>query len=100
MGDFIMRRAYSYIRFSDRRQMGGDSLRRQVKLTEEYCKRKRLHLDNTLNLKDLGVSGFCGKNADTGTLAMFLEAIKLKRVPAGSVLILENLDRLSRNDID
>src|SRR5262249_54730099 len=95
-----MRRAYSYIRFSDRRQMAGDSLRRQLKLTEVYCEREGLFLDESLNLRDLGVSGFRGKNADTGALAVFLDAVRLKKVQAGSVLIVENLDRLSRDDID
>jgi DNA invertase Pin-like site-specific DNA recombinase len=95
-----MTRAYSYVRFSDRRQMAGDSLRRQLKLTESYCERKGLFLDDSLRLRDLGVSGLRGKNADVGRLALFLEAIRQKRVPAGSVLIVENLDRISRDDID
>src|SRR3954470_3227239 len=95
-----MRRAYSYIRFSDRRQMAGDSLRRQLKLTESYCERKGLFLDDSLNLRDLGVSGFRGKNADTGALSLFLEAVKQKRVAVGSTLIVENLDRVSRDEID
>jgi DNA invertase Pin-like site-specific DNA recombinase len=95
-----MRRAYSYVRFSDRRQMAGDSLRRQLKLTEDYCERNGLFLDESLNLRDLGVPAFRGENADTGALALFLEAIKLKRVPRGSVLVVEQLDRVSRSDID
>jgi len=95
-----MRRAYSYVRFSDRRQMAGDSLRRQLKLTENYCERKGLFLDDSLRLQDLGVSGFRGKNADVGRLSIFLEAVKQKRVPAGSVLVVECLDRVSRTDVD
>src|SRR5687768_602236 len=95
-----MRRAYSYVRFSDRRQMAGDSLRRQLKLTESYCERHGLTLDDSLRLQDLGVSGFRGKNADVGRLSLFLEAVKQKRVPPGSVLVVENLDRISRDDID
>lgn len=80
--------------------MAGDFLRRQLKLTEDYCERKGLILDDSLNLRDLGVSGCHGKNADAGALARFLEAIKLKRVPVGPTLIVENLDRVSHNDID
>ena len=54
--------------------MAGDSLRRQMKLTEDYCERKGLFLDNALNPRDLVVGGLSGKNADTGALALFLEA--------------------------
>ena len=93
-----MRRAYSYIRFSEPRQQWGDSLRRQAKLTEEYCERKKLSLDTSLALRDMGVSAYRGDNAATGALAAFLDAVRTGRVPKGSVLIVENLDRLTRNE--
>jgi DNA invertase Pin-like site-specific DNA recombinase len=56
-------------------------------------------LDDSLRLEDLGVSAFRSKNARVGALAEFLEAVKSGRVAAGSVLILENIDRLSRNKV-
>src|SRR5262245_49272109 len=95
-----MRRAYSYIRFSKRVQANGDSLRRQLEGTQAYCDRKGLLLDDGLRLHDLGVSAYRGKNADVGALATFLEAVRIGRVPKGSVLIIESLDRLSRSEID
>jgi DNA invertase Pin-like site-specific DNA recombinase len=94
-----MRRAFSYIRFSTPEQLKGDSLRRQTALTAEYCKRNKLHLDDSLNLRDLGVSAFRGGNAETGALSCFLDAVKAGRAPSGSVLIVENLDRLTRDEI-
>jgi DNA invertase Pin-like site-specific DNA recombinase len=96
-----MRRAFSYIRFSTPEQLKGDSLRRQTALTAEYCKRNKLHLDDSLNLRDLGVGAFRGRNAETGALSVFLDAVNARppRVPAGSVLIVENLDRLTRDEI-
>jgi DNA invertase Pin-like site-specific DNA recombinase len=97
--EVIMRRAFSYIRFSTPEQLKGDSLRRQTALTTEYCKRNKLHLDDSLNLRDLGVSAFRGGNAETGALSGFLDAVKSDRVPGGSVLIVENLDRLTRDEI-
>src|SRR5262245_38137443 len=100
MGGSLMGLAYSYIRFSDRRQMAGDSLRRQLKLTQDYCERKGLTLDESLNLRDLGMSALRGKNADVGALSIFVKAIKTKRVLPGATLIVENLDRISRNEID
>jgi len=95
-----MRRAYSYVRFSRKEQGQGDSLRRQLACTKAYCERRGLALDETLQLHDLGVSAFNGKNAAVGALAAFREAVQLARVPKGSVLIIESLDRLSRAAID
>jgi DNA invertase Pin-like site-specific DNA recombinase len=94
-----MRKAFSYIRFSTPEQLKGDSLRRQISLSDGYCKRHKLHLDDSLNLRDLGRSAFRGGNAETGALSAFLAAVKSERIPSGSVLIVENLDRLTRNEI-
>ena len=52
--------AFSYVRFSTSEQMKGDSLRRQTAGAQEYCARHSLTLDNSLSLRDLGVSGFKG----------------------------------------
>src|SRR5262245_52735103 len=93
------RRAFSYIRFSSVVQADGGSLERQTTGTEAYCKRKDLSLDDTLTLQDLGVSAFRGDNVKEGALAGFLEACRTGRVPKGSFLIVESLDRLSRDQI-
>ena len=68
--------AYSYIRFSSKEQAKGDSLRRQTEKVEAYCQRRGLTLDSTLNLRDLGVSAFHGKNALVGNLKLFLDEVK------------------------
>jgi DNA invertase Pin-like site-specific DNA recombinase len=91
--------AYSYIRFSSPAQAKGDSHRRQTMLRDAYCERKGLLLDDSLHLRDLGVSAFRGTNAKFGALAGFIEACKIGRVRPGSTLIVENLDRLSRDDV-
>jgi DNA invertase Pin-like site-specific DNA recombinase len=89
--------AYSYIRFSTRKQAGGDSLARQTASTADYCERVGLVLDDRLRLEDLGVSAFRGKNLEEGgALARFLEAVRAGHVEPGSALIIESLDRLSR----
>jgi DNA invertase Pin-like site-specific DNA recombinase len=92
-------RAYSYIRFSSPKQAGGGSLARQTKLTEAYCKRKGLALDDSLTLDDMGVSAFRGENVREGALGGFLEACRMGRVPRGAFFIVESLDRLSRDQI-
>jgi DNA invertase Pin-like site-specific DNA recombinase len=92
-------RAYSYLRFSRPEQMAGDSQNRQTQASEAYAREHDLELDTSLNLKDLGVSAFRGKNATEGALAAFLDAIKSGKIPKGSVLLVESLDRLSRDQV-
>jgi DNA invertase Pin-like site-specific DNA recombinase len=92
-------RAYSSVRFSSRLQAEGGSQAHQVALSRAYCERKGLVLDDTLALDDLGVFALRGTNVRKGALAGFLEACRTGRVPAGSTLIVESLDRLSRDQI-
>jgi DNA invertase Pin-like site-specific DNA recombinase len=89
-------RAYSYLRFSTPEQAKGDSLRRQMALADEYAKRNGLQLDTELNLRDLGISAYRGDNAAVGALGAFLKAVRDDLVPKGSVLLVEALDRISR----
>jgi DNA invertase Pin-like site-specific DNA recombinase len=95
----VTRKAFSYVRFSAKIQAKGESLERQLELTRDYCKRHKLILDETLTLHDLGVSAFRGKNVREGPLAGFLEECRMGKVPRGSVLIVESLDRLSRDQV-
>ena len=89
-------RAYSYLRFSTPDQMKGDSFRRQTELTHQYAEENGLELDDSLSFHDLGVSAFRGKNMDVGALGAFLQAVDQGRVKPGSFLLVESLDRLSR----
>ncbi len=94
-----MPRAFSYIRFSLPQQIKGDSLRRQTEKSVSLAKKQGWELDNTLDLRDLGVSGFRSANLKK-KLGAFLQAIKDGRVKPGDVLIVESLDRLSRAQLD
>jgi DNA invertase Pin-like site-specific DNA recombinase len=95
----MSRRAYSYIRFSKTTQADGGSIARQTDMSRAYCERKNLVYDEQLTVQDLGVSAFRGDNVKTGALAGFVEACRIGKVPKGSVLIVESLDRLSRNQV-
>lgn len=92
-------RAFSYIRFSSKKQQKGESFRRQSEFAVEVCRENGWVLDETLTLNDLGVSAFRGNNAKVGALGEFLEAIRTGRVLRGSVLIIESIDRLSRSKV-
>jgi DNA invertase Pin-like site-specific DNA recombinase len=94
-----MATAYSYIRFSTAEQLEGDSLRRQAQASAEYAKRKGLTLDTSLK-PDKGISGFHSRNRSHGALGRFLKAVEDGSVKKGSVLIVESLDRLSRDEPD
>ncbi|AWL03279.1 recombinase family protein [Massilia oculi] len=91
--------AYSYIRFSTSEQQKGDSLRRQTELSERYASAHGLTLDTSLHLHDLGLSAFDRSNIDRGALGGFLEAVKRGRIAHGSFLLVESLDRLSRDKV-
>lgn len=95
----LVSRVFSYIRFSSKKQQKGESFRRQSEFAVEICRENGWVLDETLTLNDLGVSAFRGANAKVGALGEFLEAIRIGRVPRGSVLIIESIDRLSRNKV-
>lgn len=92
------RKAYSYLRFSTAEQRAGDSFRRQTDLAKRYAAANGLVLDEQLSYHDLGVSGFSGANAQRGKLAEFLDAVQRAVVPKGSYLLVESLDRISRQN--
>jgi DNA invertase Pin-like site-specific DNA recombinase len=94
--------AYSYVRFSHPSQAEGDSLRRQTEAAREWCERNGVRLDSATTLHDLGKSAYTGqhrKNPDRHALAAFLKLVEGGKVQRGSYLIIENLDRLSREHI-
>ena len=92
--------AYSYIRFSSPEQAKGASLARQLDKSRQYAKDNGLELDDSLTFQDLGVSAYRSSNAGPGgKLHEFLELVKQGQVPKGSYLLIESLDRLSRDTI-
>ena len=91
-------KAYSYIRFSSVEQASGDSLRRQTEKAQRYAAKKGLELDRDLTFRDLGVSAFKGANRVRGGLGEFKRAVERGLVAPGSYLLLESLDRFSREN--
>lgn len=92
--------AYSYIRMSTERQLKGDSLRRQMDLSQQFANDHGLELVENLELHDIAVSAFKGDNLKSGALGKFLDAVNHGEVPQGSYLLVESFDRLSRQNID
>jgi DNA invertase Pin-like site-specific DNA recombinase len=93
-----MRIGYSYIRYSSDQQADGDSIRRQTTRTKQWCERNGVTLDTSTTYEDRGKSAYHGRHRETGVLAKFLSEVEAGHIPRGSVLIIENLDRLSREN--
>jgi len=87
---------YSYSRFSDPRQAKGSSLERQAAYAARWAAEHGLKLDESLTLRDEGLSAYHQNHVKSGALGVFLAAIESGKVPPGSVLVVEGLDRLSR----
>jgi DNA invertase Pin-like site-specific DNA recombinase len=92
-------RVYSYRRFSSGRQAHGHSLERQTASARAWCIEHGHELDEEFEISDIATSAYTGKNATDGALAAFLLAAKDRKVPSGSILLVESLDRLSRNHL-
>lgn len=91
-------KAYSYVRFSSKRQEKGSSVERQVAATKEFAIRHGLDLQD-VTYSDLGVSAFRGKHARTGALRAFVDAVIDEKIDKGSWLLVESLDRISREQL-
>lgn len=91
-------KAYSYVRMSTDAQLKGDSLRRQLEASTAYANTHGLELIDERRLADIGVSGFQGRNITDGALGKFLQAVNIGKVERGSYLLVESLDRLSRQN--
>lgn len=95
--------AYAYVRMSTKEQAKGDSLRRQREPAVEYCRDHKLQLVEELDglpLADIGLSAFTGANITKGALGRFLTAIDKGKIKKGSYLLVESLDRLSRQEVN
>src|SRR5262249_44620440 len=75
------------------------SQRRQAEWSAAWCEHNGCLLDESLH-QDKPVSAFRGANRSKGALAAFLEMVKVGRVSRGSILLVESLDRLSREEVD
>ena len=88
---------YSYLRFSTPEQQLGDSERRQLELAQKFAEDRGTTLDETL--VDRGLSGYHAAHKTKGHLGRFLEKVERGQIPPGSTLVIENVDRLSREPI-
>ncbi|MDU9411194.1 recombinase family protein [Pseudomonas sp. zfem005] len=97
-----MAKAYSYVRFSTPEQAKGDSYRRQMASAKKYASDNGLELvtEDEYKFFDLGVSAYKGKNqGPTSSLNRFKQLVESGSIQAGSYLLVESLDRISREEV-
>jgi DNA invertase Pin-like site-specific DNA recombinase len=89
--------AYIYARFSTLEQAKGSSLERQLDVCRALCDRHQWQRSSDRELKDEGRSAYDGTNrADGSALALFELDARQGALPDDTVLVVERLDRLSR----
>jgi DNA invertase Pin-like site-specific DNA recombinase len=92
-------KAYSYVRMSTMAQSQGDSRRRQLEASKVYANQHDLELVDGAELEDIGISAYTGANLRDGALGKFLELVRSGQISRGSYLLVESLDRVSRQHI-
>lgn len=95
-------KAYSYIRFSSPEQSKGDSYRRQREAAERFCESKGLELATSKEYTffDKGRSAYTAEHLDdAGQLRRFNDLVESGDIAPGSYLLVESLDRLSREKV-
>lgn len=86
--------AIIYARFSTTEQSKGYSLERQTKLGVEFAAKHDWHVEKVIT--DQGRSAFHGANRLEGSALSNFELEAKEGVHTGKVLVVENIDRLSR----
>jgi DNA invertase Pin-like site-specific DNA recombinase len=94
--DGRMPKSWSYLRFSTPDQALGASRRRQLEANRAYCAEHGLTLVG--EMADEGFSGFFGANRIKGEFGEFLRLVVGGKIERGSWLLVEALDRISREN--
>ncbi|VXC96279.1 conserved hypothetical protein [Sphingomonas sp. T1] len=87
-----------YVRWSSSEQLRGSSKERQLEDCRRYAASKGWNVVD--ELVDDGVSAFKGRHVAIGALGQFVEDVATGRHPDGIVLLVEKMDRLSRQEPD
>ena len=94
-----MPRVISYARFSSRKQAKGLSLSRQIEAATEWCKKNGYTLEAGDQFKDEGRSAYSGENAAVGDLSVIQSKLLSGEIARGTILIVEALDRITRQSL-
>lgn len=93
-----MQPAIPYIRYSDPKQERGSSRQRQRDLIAEECARHGWQMGEPV--EDLGRSAWHGDHLRSGQLGALTRRILNGEIAAGTIIVAEKIDRLSRQGYD
>lgn len=93
-----MSRVFSYERVSSRQQVTGRGLGRQSDGAQQWAARHGLTLDTSLQLSDAGRSASKGHHLSRGALGRFLNLAQSGQLGPSPLLLVEAIDRLSRQE--
>lgn len=92
-----MTNAITYKRFSTKAQDKGSSLDRQTHAIDNMVRDRGWTVIE--ELEDLGASAWKGDHLRNGALGRFKERVDAGEIEVGTVLVIENIDRLSRQNV-
>jgi len=90
--------AYSYERVSQAQQAKGRGLGRQSDAAAAWASSHSLTLDTSLQLSDAGRSASKGHHLTKGALGRFLQLAQSGKLGGSPILLVEAIDRLSRQE--
>jgi DNA invertase Pin-like site-specific DNA recombinase len=93
--------AFAYIRVSTTEQEKGNGPAEQLALAQKRAEEHGLNLHTHFQgqlFSDLGRSGFTGKHIQLGQFGRFIEAMRRNEIRPGTYLLIEALDRFSREE--
>lgn len=90
---------YAYARWSSLEQTKGSTLERQLENCREYIDRAGWSMTSD-PIVDRGRSAYTGANLTTGELGKFADNFRTGNIPSPATLVVEELDRLSRQPAD
>lgn len=90
--------AYAYVRYSSALQSEGDSVERQTTPLTLFAQRFGVEVSETFI--DEGVSSFHGDNIRRGRFRDLLDKIENGEIARGDFLVIESIDRISRQQMD
>jgi resolvase-like protein/recombinase-like zinc beta ribbon protein/recombinase len=89
-----------YMRWSTKDQFDGDSGRRQLTEAEKWCEENGYKFDKKNVIQDSGKSGYYAENfSKKGALGKFIFAVKNKQYDKGTILLIEDYSRFSRDNV-
>jgi DNA invertase Pin-like site-specific DNA recombinase len=94
-----MNAVYAYARWSSLEQTKGSTLERQLENCLAYIEGIGWTLTGEA-IVDRGRSAYTGANISSGNLGKFAESIRNGSIPTPATLVVEELDRLSRQPAD